>query len=102
MKVGQLVHGGYLDSTVIMNTLVFNMVCEWLSDNALFWKSVNDSLYDFDWVFPEIPVKSCIVGMLLACPICGKNEQNAKLPMFLKPYLNHAEKIITAYTKALV
>ena len=58
-----------LDSTVIMNTLVFNMVCEWLSDNASFWKSVNDSLYDFDWVFPKIPVKNCIVGMLLACPI---------------------------------
>ena len=28
--------------------------------------------YDFDWVFLEIPVRSCIVRMLLTCPIrCG-------------------------------
>ena len=25
--------------------------------------------YDFDWVFLEITVKNCIVGMLLTCPI---------------------------------
>ena len=25
--------------------------------------------YDFDRVFLEIPVKNCIVGMLLTCPI---------------------------------
>ena len=31
--------------------------------------SVNDSIYDFDWVFLEIPVKNCIVGMLLTCHI---------------------------------
>ena len=24
-------------------------------------------LYDFDWVFLEIPLKKCIVGMLLTC-----------------------------------
>ena len=24
--------------------------------------SANDSIYDFDWVFPEIPVKNCIMG----------------------------------------
>ena len=44
--------------------------------NALFQNSlthsVNDSLYDFDWVFLEIPVKNCIVGMLLTCPIANK------------------------------
>ena len=25
--------------------------------------------YDFDRVFPAIPVKNCIMGMLLTCPI---------------------------------
>ena len=44
-----------------------------VSHNALFWKSqthsVNDTINDFDWVFLEIPVKICIVGMLLTCPI---------------------------------
>ena len=25
--------------------------------------------YDFDWVFLKIPVKNCIVGMLLSRPI---------------------------------
>ena len=43
--------------------------------NALFWKSqthsVNDSIhvYDFIWIFLEISVKNCIVGILLACHI---------------------------------
>ena len=40
-----------------------------VSHNALFWKSharsVNDSIYDFDWVVLEIPVKNCIEGKLL-------------------------------------
>ena len=27
--------------------------------------TINGSVYDFDWVFLEIPVKNCIVGMLL-------------------------------------
>ena len=31
--------------------------------------AVNDSLYDFEWVFLEIPVKNCIVGMLIKRPI---------------------------------
>ena len=32
--------------------------------------SVNDSiLYDFDWEFLEVPVKNCMVGMLLTRPI---------------------------------
>ena len=31
--------------------------------------SVNDGIYVFDWVFLEIPMKSCILGMLLACLI---------------------------------
>ena len=47
--------------------------CLWVSHNALFSKSqtypINDSIYYFDWVFLEIPVKNCIVGMLLTCPI---------------------------------
>ena len=30
---------------------------------------VNDSINNFDRVFLEIPVKTCIVGMLLTCPI---------------------------------
>ena len=30
---------------------------------------VNDNIYDFDSVFLEIPVKNCIMGMLLTCPI---------------------------------
>ena len=29
----------------------------------------NDSIYDFDGVFLVIPVKDCIVGMLLTRPI---------------------------------
>ena len=29
----------------------------------------NDSIYDFDRVSLEIPVKNCIVGMLLTCLI---------------------------------
>ena len=29
---------------------------------------VNVSLYDFDWIFLEIPVKKCIMGILLWCP----------------------------------
>ena len=34
-------------------------------------RSVNDGIYDFDWVFPEIPLKNCIVGMLLTyCIVC--------------------------------
>ena len=30
--------------------------------------SVNDSIFIFDWVFLEIPLKNCIVGMQLTCP----------------------------------
>ena len=46
----------------------------WVFHNTLFWKSrthsVNDSIiHDFDWVILEIPVKICIVGMLLTYPI---------------------------------
>ena len=26
-------------------------------------------IYDFDWVFLELPLEKCIVGMLLTCPI---------------------------------
>ena len=32
--------------------------------------------YDFDWVFLEIPVKNCIMGMLLTCPIRQINTSN--------------------------
>mgnify|MGYP001802906133 CR=1 FL=1 len=50
-----------------------NKACWWVSHNALFLKSqtrpVNDSIYNFDWVFLEIPVKSRIVGYSLTCPI---------------------------------
>ena len=50
-----------------------NKACWWVSHNALFWKSqthsVNDSIHNFDWVFLEIPVKNCIVGYSLTCPI---------------------------------
>ena len=31
--------------------------------------SVNGSIYDFDWVFLESPVKNCIDEMLFRCPI---------------------------------
>ena len=31
--------------------------------------TLTDSRYEFDWVFPEIPIKNCIVGMLLTRPI---------------------------------
>ena len=47
--------------------------------NALFWKSqthsVNDSIYDFDGVSLEIPVKNNIVGMLLTCPFGKKRSE---------------------------
>ena len=50
-----------------------NSACYRVSHNALFRTSQthsgNDSISDFDWVFLEIPVKNCIVGMLLTCPI---------------------------------
>ena len=40
-------------------------------NEALFWKSqthsANDGIYDYEWVFLEIPVKNCIVGMLYTC-----------------------------------
>ena len=46
-----------------------NRACQWVSHYALFWKcqthSVNDSVYDFELVFLEIPVENCIVGLLL-------------------------------------
>ena len=29
----------------------------------------HDCIWDFDWVLQEIPLKNCIVGMLLTCPI---------------------------------
>ena len=49
----------------------YNRACLWVSHNALFWKSQthseNDSIYDFNWVFVESPVKNYIVGMLLTC-----------------------------------
>ena len=32
----------------------------------------NNSIYDVDGVFLEIPVKNCIVGMLLTGPNCTK------------------------------
>ena len=31
--------------------------------------SVNDRIYGFDWVFLEITVENCIVGMFLICLI---------------------------------
>ena len=36
--------------------------------------SVKDSVYDFDWVFREIPVQNCIVGMLSTYPINFKEK----------------------------
>ena len=55
------------------NLYKYMPACKWVSHNALLWESqthsVNDSIYDFDRVFLEIPVKNCIVGMLLTCPI---------------------------------
>ena len=50
-----------------------NRACKWVSHNKLFWDSqthsLNDSIYNFDWVFLEIPVRNCIAGMLLTCHI---------------------------------
>ena len=57
----------------VAHSEILNGACQWVSHNALFLKSrthsVNDRIYDFDWVFLEFPVKNCIVGMLLTCPI---------------------------------
>ena len=53
--------------------IVSNRACCWVSHNALFLKTqthtLTDSRYEFDWVFLEIPMKNCIVGMLLTRPI---------------------------------
>ena len=53
--------------------IIVQTACQWVSHNALFWKSqthsVNDTIYNFNWVLLEIPVKNCIVGMLLTCRI---------------------------------
>ena len=57
----------------LLNSIDIYRACLWVSRNALFWKSqthsVNDSIYNFDWVFLEIPVKNCMVRMLLTGPI---------------------------------
>ena len=47
--------------------------------------SVNNSLSDFDWVFLEIPVKDCIVGMLLitCSTIALKSEGSSVVHPFL-------------------
>ena len=50
-------------SMIITSDLKLNMAFQWVSHNALFWKSqthwFNDSIYDFDWMFLEILVKNC-------------------------------------------
>ena len=61
----------------------YNSACWWVSHNPLFWKSkthsVNDSIYDFDWVLLEIPVKTCSAEMLLTCPISFQSSISQKL-----------------------
>ena len=51
-----------------------------MSNNALFRKSqthaVNVSIYNFDCIFLEIPVKNCIVGMLWTCPIPASTDMD--------------------------
>ena len=37
--------------------------------------SVNDSIHNFDWVFPEIPARYCILGYSLTCPIKAKQQR---------------------------
>ena len=53
--------------------ITLNRACLRVSHNALFWESrthsVNDSIYDFDWVILKIAVKNCIIEMFLTCPI---------------------------------
>ena len=44
--------------------------------------SVYDGIYDFDWVFLEVPVKNCIVRMLLRCSIHRKNQYHDNLLKF--------------------
>ena len=62
--------------------ITLNRACLCVSHNALFWESrthsVNDSSYDFDWVFLEIAVKNCIVGMFLTCPITHYGLRSVK------------------------
>ena len=59
---------------------------------------------DFDWVFLEIPVKNCIVGMLLTCPIVMWNNwksssqtirtftfrKNQTIKIWLELFQNHS------------
>ena len=37
--------------------------------------SVNDSIHNFDRVFPEIPARYCILGYSLTCPIKAKQQR---------------------------
>ena len=55
---------------------------------SISWKSrihsVNDSIYDFGWVFQETPVKNCMTGMLWHALLLKKinnpdNVQNQRL-----------------------
>ena len=66
-----------------------NRQCWRISHIALLWNSqthsVNDTIYDFDWVFLEIPVKIFIVGVILTCPIvlCSSITTNNCLSSYL-------------------
>ena len=52
---------------------------------------VNGSIYDFDWVFLEIPVKHCIVGMLLTCLIVSSRSfsHEPHKPILYLKYINN-------------
>ena len=62
--------------------------------------SVKDSIYDLDWIFLEIPMKYCIVGMLLKCPIGRALElvgEKLKLAFWIQAW-NFKEQITTDKT----
>ena len=48
---------------------VCNRVCWWALLCHFQTHSVNDEIYISEWRYLEIPVKNCIVGTLLTCPI---------------------------------
>ena len=65
---------------------------------CIIWKSqahsVNYSIYDFHWVFLEIPEKNSIVGMLLTCPI--PDYSNVFFYFFYKTDNIHTTLVSTA------
>ena len=73
------------------NALFQNKECQWVSHNALFRNS-QTHLIDVGIQDPDIPVITCIVGMLFTCPIIEriilreKTEWETAAPLVPLPF----------------